>query len=154
MAPLHGGSSAGKSGLCCDLLVRRGGPSGFAPTRSYVFSALFGCFSPGPRRNDLMIYWAFGPFVRSFTPLVDPGDIYPPQAALTDQRDFFLFFIIIKYTDSSQCTDTPIGINLRKDTPIGFNLRKDTPIGINLRKDLCWNFITSQSRRTCILVQA
>jgi hypothetical protein len=26
-----------------------------------------------------MIYWAFGPFVRSFTPLVDPGDIYPPQ---------------------------------------------------------------------------
>jgi hypothetical protein len=42
---------------------------------------LVGCFSPGPRRNDLMIYWAFGPFVRSFTPLVDPGDIYPPQAA-------------------------------------------------------------------------
>ena len=27
-----------------------------------------------------MIYWAFGPFVRSFTPLVDLGDIYPPQA--------------------------------------------------------------------------
>jgi hypothetical protein len=26
-----------------------------------------------------MIYWALGPFVRSFTPLVDPGDIYPPQ---------------------------------------------------------------------------
>jgi hypothetical protein len=26
-----------------------------------------------------MIYWAFGPFVRSFTPLVDLGDIYPPQ---------------------------------------------------------------------------
>ena len=26
-----------------------------------------------------MIYWAFGLFVRSFTPLVDPGDIYPPQ---------------------------------------------------------------------------
>jgi hypothetical protein len=38
-----------------------------------------GCFSPGPRRNDLTIYWALGPFVRSFTPLVDPGDIYPPQ---------------------------------------------------------------------------
>jgi hypothetical protein len=34
---------------------------------------LVGCFSPGPRRNDLMIYWALGPFVRSFTPLVDPG---------------------------------------------------------------------------------
>jgi hypothetical protein len=26
-----------------------------------------------------MIYWAFGLFVRSFTPLVDPGDIYPPH---------------------------------------------------------------------------
>jgi hypothetical protein len=26
-----------------------------------------------------MIYWALGPFVRSFTPLVDPGDIYPPH---------------------------------------------------------------------------
>jgi hypothetical protein len=41
-----------------------------------------GCFSPGPRKNDLTIYWALGPFVRSFTPLVDPGDIYPPQSVL------------------------------------------------------------------------
>jgi hypothetical protein len=65
---------------------------------------------------------------------------------LTDQRDFFFFFfvIFIKYIDSSRCMVTPIWINLRKDTPIG----------INLRKDLCWHFITSQSRRTCILVQA
>jgi hypothetical protein len=38
-----------------------------------------GCFSPGPQKNDLTIYWALGPFVRSFTLLVDPGDIYPPQ---------------------------------------------------------------------------
>jgi hypothetical protein len=38
-----------------------------------------GYFSPGPRKNDLTIYWALGPFVRSFTPLVDPGDIYPPH---------------------------------------------------------------------------
>jgi hypothetical protein len=38
-----------------------------------------GCFSPGPRKNDLTIYRALGPFVRSFTPLVDPGDICPPQ---------------------------------------------------------------------------
>jgi hypothetical protein len=42
-------------------------------------SALLGCFSPGPRKNDLTIHWALGPFVRSFTLLVDPGDIYPPQ---------------------------------------------------------------------------
>jgi hypothetical protein len=39
-----------------------------------------GCFSPGPRNNDPTIYGALGPFVRSFTPLVDPGDIYPPQS--------------------------------------------------------------------------
>jgi hypothetical protein len=26
-----------------------------------------------------MIYWALGPLVRSFTFLVDPGDICPPQ---------------------------------------------------------------------------
>jgi hypothetical protein len=39
-----------------------------------------GRFSSGPRRNDLAIYWALGPFARSFTPLVDLGDIYPPQA--------------------------------------------------------------------------
>jgi hypothetical protein len=39
-----------------------------------------GCLSLGPRKNDLTIYWALGPFVRSFTLLVDPGDIYPPQA--------------------------------------------------------------------------
>jgi hypothetical protein len=38
-----------------------------------------GCLSPGPRKNDLTIYWALGPFVRSFTLLVDPGDIYPPH---------------------------------------------------------------------------
>ena len=39
-----------------------------------------GCLSPGPRKNDLTNYWALGPFVRPFTSLVDPGDIYPPQA--------------------------------------------------------------------------
>jgi hypothetical protein len=38
-----------------------------------------GYLSPGPRKNDLTIYWALGPFVRSFTLLVDSGDIYPPQ---------------------------------------------------------------------------
>ena len=79
MAPLHGGSSAGKSDLCCghslDVVDRPGlHPSGLMS----ICSA--GCLSPGPRKNDLTIYWALGPFVRSFTLLVDPGDIYPPQA--------------------------------------------------------------------------
>jgi hypothetical protein len=35
--------------------------------------------SPGPRRDDLMIYWALGPFVRSFILSVDPGDTCPPH---------------------------------------------------------------------------
>jgi hypothetical protein len=43
-----------------------------------------GCPSLGPRKNDLMIYWALGPFVRSFTLLVDPGDIYPPHMSIGD----------------------------------------------------------------------
>jgi hypothetical protein len=79
MAPLHGGSSAGKSALCCGDVVGRPGlhQSGLMS----ICSA--GCFSPGPRKNDLMIYWALGPFVRSFTLLVDPGDIYPPHLANT-----------------------------------------------------------------------
>jgi hypothetical protein len=38
-----------------------------------------GCLSLGPRENDLTNYWALGPFVRPFTSLVDPGDIYPPH---------------------------------------------------------------------------
>jgi hypothetical protein len=34
-----------------------------------------------------MIYWAPVPFVRSFTLLVDPGDIYPPQWASGRERE-------------------------------------------------------------------
>jgi hypothetical protein len=53
---------------------------------------------------------------------------------LADKRDFFFFFfVLIKYTDSSWCTITTLGINLRKD--------------------LCWHFITNRSRRTCTVVQ-
>jgi hypothetical protein len=36
--------------------------------------------SLGPRRDDLTIYWAPRPFVRSFILPVGPGDICPPQA--------------------------------------------------------------------------
>jgi hypothetical protein len=35
--------------------------------------------SPGPGRSDLTVYWALGPFVRSFILPVDLGDICPPQ---------------------------------------------------------------------------
>ena len=55
------------------------GPSGFAPIRACV-DPLHWSFLPGPQRDDLTIYWALGPFVRSFILLVDPGDICPPQA--------------------------------------------------------------------------
>jgi hypothetical protein len=80
MAPLHGGSSAGKSDLCCGRSLDVVGHPGLH--QSCLMSICFaGCPSPGPRKNDLTIYWALGPFVRSFTLLVDPGDIYPPHRA-------------------------------------------------------------------------
>jgi hypothetical protein len=78
MAPLHGGSSAGKSDLCCGRSLNVVGRPGLH--QSGLMSTCFAdCPSPGPRKNDLTIYWALGPFVRSFTLQVDPGDICPPQ---------------------------------------------------------------------------
>jgi hypothetical protein len=79
MAPLHGGSSAGKSDLCCDHSLDVVGRPGLHQS-GLVSTCFADCSSPGPRKNDLMIYWALGPLVRSFTLLVDPGDICPPQA--------------------------------------------------------------------------
>jgi hypothetical protein len=79
MAPLHGGSSAGKSDLCCGRSLDVVGRPGWH--QSGLMSICFAdCPSPGPRKNDLTIYWALGPFVRSFTLLVDPGDICPPHS--------------------------------------------------------------------------
>jgi hypothetical protein len=96
------GSSAGKSDLCCGRLLNVVGRPGLH--QSGLTSTCFtGCPSPGltiywndlgPLRfigplgpctnpglwNDLTIYWALGPLVRSFTLPVDPGDICPPQA--------------------------------------------------------------------------
>jgi hypothetical protein len=78
MAPLHEGSSAGKSDLCCGRSLDVVGRPGLH--QSSPMSICFaGCSSPGLRKNDLTIYWALGPFVRSFTLLVDPGDICPPH---------------------------------------------------------------------------
>jgi hypothetical protein len=46
--------------------------------RSGLMSICFaGCLPLGPRKNDLTIYWALGPFVRSSTLLVDPGISIP-----------------------------------------------------------------------------
>jgi hypothetical protein len=73
------GLPRGKIGSLLRLFARRCGPFEFAPIGLMSFS-LAGCPSLGPRKNDLTNYWALGPFVRPFTSLVDPGDIYPPQA--------------------------------------------------------------------------
>jgi hypothetical protein len=76
MAPLHGGSSAGKSDLCCGRSLNVVGRLGLH--QSGPMSTCFAdCPSPGPRKNDLTIYWALGPFVRSFTLPVDPGISVP-----------------------------------------------------------------------------
>jgi hypothetical protein len=81
MAPLHGGSSAGKSDLCCGRSLNVVGRPGLH--QSGLMSTCFAdCPSPGPRKDDLTIYWALGPFVRSFTLPVDPGDICPPHLVL------------------------------------------------------------------------
>jgi hypothetical protein len=83
MAPLHGGSNVGKSDLCCGRSLNVVGRLGLY--QSGLMSTCFAdCPSPGPRKNDLTIYWALGPFVRSFTLPVDPGDICPPQILLHD----------------------------------------------------------------------
>jgi hypothetical protein len=72
------GLPRGKIGSLLRLFARRCGPFEFAPIGLMSLS-LAGCPSLGPRKNDLTNYWALGPFVRPFTSLVDPGDIYPPQ---------------------------------------------------------------------------
>jgi hypothetical protein len=86
MAPLHGGSSAGKSDLCCGRLLNVVGLPGLH--QSGLMSTCFAdCPSLGPRKNDLTIYWALGPFVRSFTLPVDPWDICPPHLPILFNRD-------------------------------------------------------------------
>jgi hypothetical protein len=91
MAPLHGGSSAGKSDLCCGHSLDVVGRPGLHQSGLMSICSA-GCLSPGPRKNDLTIYWALGPFVRSFTLLVDPGDIYPPHLGTSwmTQHQFLL----------------------------------------------------------------
>jgi hypothetical protein len=77
MAPLHGGFSAGKSGLCCDLLARRCGLSGFAPIRSHV-ALLCWLFLPRPTKEwpyDLLGPWAFREVFYSFS---GPGGYLSP----------------------------------------------------------------------------
>jgi hypothetical protein len=106
MASLHGDSSAGKSDLCCSHSLDAVGRPGLhqSSLMSFCFA---GCFSPGPRKNDLTIYWALGPFVRSFTLLVDPGDIYLPHR----RRRY-----VAMPSSSSSAASTPLVEPSSKDT--------------------------------------
>jgi hypothetical protein len=92
MAPLHGGSSAGKSDLCCDRSLDVVGRPGLHQS-GLVSTCFADCPSPGPRKNDLTIYWVLGPFVRSFTLPVDPGDICPPQSRRYKYNSISLMFV-------------------------------------------------------------
>jgi hypothetical protein len=46
-----------------------------------------------------MTYWAYGPFVRSFTLLVDPGDICPPQGVPCDSESVAELRALVNWTD-------------------------------------------------------
>jgi hypothetical protein len=48
-----------------------------------------------------MIYWALGPFVRSFILLVDPGDICPPQLSGGENR--YIYCVIGWLHESRNC---------------------------------------------------
>jgi hypothetical protein len=52
-----------------------------------VLICLTGRSSQAHERDDLTNYGAFGPFVRSFILLVDPGDICPPQPGVGRGED-------------------------------------------------------------------
>jgi hypothetical protein len=106
MAPLHGGSSAGKSDLCCGHSLDVVGRPGLH--QSGLMSICFaGYLSPGPRKNDLTIYWALGPFVRSFTLLVDPGDIYPPQSSSSRSHNWCLSPTLLSPSLARRCYCRP-----------------------------------------------
>jgi hypothetical protein len=57
-----------------------------------------------PTKNDLTNYWAFGPFVKPFTSLVDPGDIHPPQSwASKKQNSVALSTAEAEYIAAGHC---------------------------------------------------
>jgi hypothetical protein len=77
MAPLHGGSSAGKSDLCCGHSLDVVGRPGLHQSGLMSIGSA-GCLSPGPRKNDLTIYWALGPLVEVFYSFSGPGGYLSP----------------------------------------------------------------------------
>jgi hypothetical protein len=84
------GPYAGRSGHCCDHYSNSSGRLGLR--RSGLVSIHFTRHSSlGPQRDDLVNYWAHGPFVRSLILLVDPRDIHPPHLPRTH------FITITKY---------------------------------------------------------
>ena len=80
--------------------------------QSHVF--FVGCLSLGPRKNDLTNYWALGPFVRPFTSLVDPGDIYPPQEAKTPPIKSIMFLKEDSFLPRLHSWDSSFGTTLEQ----------------------------------------
>jgi hypothetical protein len=98
MASLHGGFSVGKSGLCCDLLARRCGPSGLAPIRYHVALPCW-LFLPRPtkeRPHDLLGPWAFREVFYSFS---GPGGYLSPTGGALEDL-FGAAFLISTYKQS------------------------------------------------------
>jgi hypothetical protein len=77
------GSSAGRSGHCCDYLLEVIGPSRLAPIRPYVdplhWSSLL-----GPQGDDLTNYGALGPFREVFYPSSGPGGYLSPTLSTAE----------------------------------------------------------------------
>jgi hypothetical protein len=85
---LQRGKVGSSVAVACSMLWGRPGlrPPGLM---SICFT---GHLSPGPWRSDLMIHWALGPFVRSFTLPVDPGYIRPPHHLKVFSLQFNLYW--------------------------------------------------------------
>ena len=65
------------------------------------------CPSLGPRKNDLTIYWALGPFVRSFTSSSGLGGYLSPTLSLSQsvtQTGRGFSFITHQFLSRTDCT--------------------------------------------------
>jgi hypothetical protein len=93
LVPLHGGSSAGKSDLCCGRSLNVVGRPGLHQS-GLTSTCFIDCPFLGPRRNGLTIHWALGPFVRSFILLVDRGISVPHKNLLQLLSNSYWHFLL------------------------------------------------------------
>jgi hypothetical protein len=85
-----------------------------------------------------MIYWALGPFVGSFTLLVDPGDICPPQwrSRVRDELHRYLRYKANAQQVLRECASVicPLGVGTLR----GNNTRRCLRREDNARHVPCW----------------